>query len=112
NGLSFAVPGSWFPSLGVSMVSLRSADFQRTNEMNDALGTFHEGETAYLFTLAKGLSPRLAIGANVKVVQQTVENFSAGGLGIDAGALMQVLPQLRIGVSAMNLGGPKVTLRA
>src|SRR5262245_30975902 len=62
NSFGFAVPGSWLPSMGLSMVSLSSGQFQRTNEMNDALGTFREGETAYLFTLARGLSPRLAVG--------------------------------------------------
>src|SRR6058998_3173457 len=48
NGLGFAVPGSWLPSFGVSMVSMGSGDFQRTNDMNDPLGTFKNGETAYL----------------------------------------------------------------
>jgi len=111
NGLSFAVPGSWFPSLGVSMVSLRSGEFQRTNELNDDLGTFREGETAYFFTVAKSVSSRLSLGTNIKVVQQTVEDFSAGGFGMDIGAIAQVTPTLRVGVSAMNLGGPHVTLR-
>jgi hypothetical protein len=112
NGVSFAVPGSWFPSLGVSMVSLRSGDFQRTNEINGDLGTFREGETAYLFTLARSVSRRASLGANVKVVQQTVEEFSAGGFGADVGAMLQVLPTLKVGVSVLNLGGPSITLRS
>jgi hypothetical protein len=111
NSFGFAVPGSWLPSFGVSMVSMSSGDFQRTNEMNDPLGTFKEGETAYLFTVAKGISPRLALGANVKLVQQTVENFSAGGVGVDAGAMLQLIPGLKVGLSALNLGGPSLTLR-
>jgi hypothetical protein len=79
NAAAFALPGSRLPSFGLAMVSLRSDDFERTNEMNDALGTFHEGETAYVFTLAKGVTQRLALGVNVKVLQQTVEDFSAAG---------------------------------
>ena len=54
NSFSFAVPGSRLPSIGVSMLSLRSGEFQRTNEMNDQLGTYHDGEMAYLLTLSKG----------------------------------------------------------
>jgi len=111
NGAGFAVPGSWFPSLGVSMVSLRSGDFERTNDINDNLGSFHEGETAYLFTVARAVSTRAALGANLKVVQQTIESFSAGGFGADAGALLQLTRDLRLGVSVLNLGGPSVTLR-
>src|SRR5881296_264424 len=38
NAVSFAVPGSFLPSFGVSMVSLNSGEFQKTNELNDALG--------------------------------------------------------------------------
>lgn len=111
NSLGFAVPGNWLPSFGVSMVALRSGEFQRTNELNDDLGTFQERETAYLITLAKGVSPRLAVGANVKVVQQSIEDFSAGGVGMDLGAIARVTPTLRFGASVANLGGPKVTLR-
>ena len=92
NSFGFAVPGSWLPSFGLSMVSLGSGEFQRTNEMNDDLGSFRDTETAYLFTLAKGLSPRLAVGTNLKLVQQSVENFSAGGYGFDVGAIWQALP--------------------
>jgi hypothetical protein len=111
NSVSFAMPGNWLPSFGVTMVSLKSRDFQRTDEMNNDLGSFGEGETAYLLTLAKGLSPRLAIGANFKVVQQSVEDFSAGGFGADVGALFQVAPSLRLGATVKNLGGPSITLR-
>jgi hypothetical protein len=111
NSFAFAVPGNWLPSVGISMVTLSSGAYQRTNELNDDLGTFHNRETAYLVTLAKGLTPRYAIGANVKVVQQTVEDFSAGGVGFDLGAIAHVTPTLSLGVSAGNLGGPKIALR-
>ncbi|HEY6865960.1 MAG TPA: hypothetical protein VI792_01815, partial [Candidatus Eisenbacteria bacterium] len=111
NGVSLAVPGSRWPSIGVSMLSLSSGDFQRTDALNNSLGTFNEGETAYLFTLGKSLSPKFAIGANVKLVQQTVESFNGGGFGFDLGGILSLTPGLRIGASAMNLGGPSITLR-
>jgi len=50
SGLGFAVPGSRLPSLGIAIVSMRSGEVQRTNDMNDDLGTFRETETAYMFT--------------------------------------------------------------
>src|SRR2546426_1991777 len=111
NALSFAVPSSFLPSFGVSMVSLNSGEFQKTNELNDALGTFREGETAYLFTLAKSLSPGLAIGTNVKLVQQTVESFSGEGFGFDLGAVLSLTPAVRVGAAVTNLCGPSVKLR-
>jgi hypothetical protein len=111
NGFSIAVPGSWLPSFGLSMVSMSSGDFQRTNDVNDALGSFKEGETAYLFTMARGFSPRFSVGTNVKLVQQTIEDFSGGGFGVDLGAMYQLTPQFKVGFSALNLGGPSITLR-
>jgi hypothetical protein len=111
NSVGFAVPGSRWPSFGVAMVSLSSGDFERTNDVNDPLGSFKEGETAWLLSASKALSPKLALGVNVKVIQQTVESFSAGGTGFDMGALYQVTPGLKLGASIMNLGGPKLTLR-
>jgi hypothetical protein len=111
HGLGFAVPGSWLPSFGLTILTLRSGEFEKTNELNDALGTFSEGETAYLFTVSRAFSPRLAVGANLKVIQQTVEEFSAGGFGADLGATYEVIPGLKIGASIANLGGPNLKLR-
>jgi len=111
NAFGFAVPGSRLPSMGITVLSLGSGDFQKTNELNDALGTFREGETAYLFTLSKALSPRFALGANLKLAQQTVEDFSGGGFGVDLGGNLALTPTLRVGASVMNLGGPAISLR-
>ena len=47
NAAGFAVPGSRLPSLGITVVSMRSGEIQRTNDMNDDLGTFRDAETAY-----------------------------------------------------------------
>ena len=112
NSLSFAIPGSRLPSLGVSMISLRSGEFQRTNELNNPLGTFSEGETAYLFSMAKAFSSRFSIGTNLKLVHQSIEDFSGGGFGVDVGGIFQITPTLRIGASVLNLGGPSITLRS
>src|SRR5256885_6584802 len=111
NGFGFAVPGNWLPSFGLTVLSLSSGDFQRTNDMNDPLGTFHQGETAYLLTASKSFSRRLAIGTNLKLVQQTVEDFSGGGFGADLGGWYDVTPWVRVGASLSNLGGPRISLR-
>ncbi len=112
NAASIAVPGNWLPSMGLSMVSLGSGEFERTNELNDPLGSFKESETAYVVTLAKGFSPKFSVGANVKVVTQSIESFSAGGFGFDVGALYDIAPGLRVGGSLFNVGGPTLTLRS
>src|SRR5690242_2297639 len=40
NAFNFAVPGSKLPTFGLSIVSLQSGSFDRTNELNDPLGDF------------------------------------------------------------------------
>jgi hypothetical protein len=111
NGFGFAVPGSWLPSFGLTVLSLSSGDFERTNDMNDPLGTFHQGETAYLLTVSKAFSRKFAVGTNLKLVQQTVEDFSGGGFGADLGGWYDVTPTVRLGASVANLGGPNISLR-
>ena len=111
NSFGFAVPGSRWPSFGVSMVSLGTGDLERTSALNEPLGTFRESETAWLLTGSKAFTPRFAVGTNVKLVQQTVESFSAAGFGVDLGAIAEITPQLKVGISAANLGGPSLTLK-
>jgi hypothetical protein len=110
NAFGFAVPGSRLPSFGLTFVSLGSSEFQRTNDMNDPLGTFKESETAWMLTMSKAFSPRFALGMNLKLAQQTVESFSGGGAGVDLGATYAVTPDLKIGAAVMSVGGPKIQL--
>lgn len=111
NSFSVAVPGSRLPSVGLSILWLRSGDFEKTNELNDPLGTFSESEAAYILTASHGISPGLSVGVNAKLVHQSIEEFSAGGFGVDVGALYELTPTIRLGASILNVGGPSLTLR-
>lgn len=111
NAFSFALPGQTFPSVGISFVTLNSGDFERTNELNDHLGTFKDGNLGVYLTAAKEVSDRVHLGANLKMVRQSLEDFSGGGVGLDLGLMVDLAPQWRIGASALNLGGPNVTMR-
>jgi hypothetical protein len=111
HGLSFAVPGRWLPSLGFTVLMLRSGGFERTNELNESLGTFDNGETAFLFSASKHIGTRFSLGGNVKVVRQSLEEFNAGGFGVDLGGLVNVTPRLRLGFALLNIGGPSLKLR-
>ncbi len=111
NAFNFAVPGNRLPSFGLTVVYLSSGNFERTNELNDPLGTFGEGETAYILSMAKSVNTRLAIGANAKMVRQSVEDFAGTGVGFDLGGLYNLTPAIKVGASVLNLGGPSITLR-
>ncbi len=111
NTLSFAVPGSKYPTLGLSILNLRSDEFQRTNEVNHDMGTFREGETAYVLSASHHVHPRVAIGGNLRVVHQSIDEFSATGMGLDLGLMANAADNVRVGLSAANLGGPNLELR-
>ena len=112
NSFGVAVPGNWLPSFGLSVVMLHSGDFQRTDELNDPLGTFSETETAYTLTMAKAINPHFQVGANIKMVQQSLESYSASGFGTDLGAIVDVGHGLHFGAMAANVGGPSIQLRS
>lgn len=111
NGLSFVVPGSRFPTVGVSVLALRSGDFGKTSDMNDELGTFQEKETAFVLSSSYDVTSFLAVGANLRVIRQSIDDFSDSGFGFDLGALARVTKDLRLGAAVANLGGPTLTLR-
>ena len=111
NGLSFVIPARRLPTVGFTMLSLGSGNFERTNELNQALGSFNESDMAFLVSASKNITPRLSVGANVKVVRQQVEDFDASGVGADVGFMFGLTPRLRVAASVLNLGGPSLQAR-
>ena len=111
SGLSFAVPANKLPTFGLNILYLKSGEFERTNELNQSLGTFSEGDLVMALTASHQIASRWSVGANVKLVRQTLEEFSGGGVGFDLGVVGEIVPGLKLGASALNLGGPTIALR-
>lgn len=112
NSLSFGTPERrMLPGFGLTIISLASGTFEKTNELNDVVGEFEDGETAFLLSASKSLNKRFALGANIKLVRQSIDEFSASGAGVDFGFLFYALPSVTIGASVLNVGGPGITLR-
>ncbi len=93
------------------MVQLSSGEFERTNELNEPLGTFGESDMAFLLSASKNVTPTMALGTNVKVVRQSLEEFSSAGVGFDVGMMFDVSKTVRVGASLLNIGGPSLALR-
>jgi len=111
NGLGFVMPSNRMPTFGLNILYLKSGEFERTNELNQSLGTFAEGDLVMALTAAHQVASRWSLGANVKMVRQTLEDFSGGGVGFDLGLLGEVVPGVKLGAAALNLGGPTINLR-
>jgi len=112
SGIGLAVPARRLPSFGITVLSLRSGGFERTNDLNESLGEFTEGDLAFFLSAAKNITPRLSLGTNVKIIRQAVEDFNATGVGFDLGVLYDITPWLRVGGSIANIGGPTLALRS
>ena len=111
NGISFGMPARRFPSFGVTILNLRSGAFDRRSDLNEPLGDFSESDMAFYLSASKSITPRFAVGTNVKVVRQSIDEFDGAGVGFDLGLIYNVTPSLRLGASLMNLGGPNLKLR-
>ncbi|MGH2570746.1 MAG: PorV/PorQ family protein [bacterium] len=111
HSVGFAMPSQSLPSFGLAVLSLRSGDFERTNDLNEPQGSFQEGEMAFVLSASKNLSRRLSLGTNVKVVRQSIAEFDAAGFGADLGVMFDVTDGVRLGASLLNLAGPSLKLR-
>jgi hypothetical protein len=111
NGFSLARPSYRYPSIGLTTLSLGSGDFEKTNDLNERVGTFNEGDMAFLFTVSQSIGRKFALGTNVKVVRQAIDEFDATGWGADLGLLYDFSPRFRLGMSMMNVIGPNLKLR-
>jgi hypothetical protein len=111
NGLSFTVPARTLPTVGFTMLALNSGGFEKTNELNESLGEFKQSDMAFLISASKAINPKLSVGANIKIVRQTLEEFNASGVGADLGVMYSVTPRLTLGASVLNIGGPTLNAR-
>jgi hypothetical protein len=111
NGIGVVFPFRTFPTLGLSMITLGNDEFERTNELNESLGNFKEGDMAFLLSASKQVHDRVSVGANIKVARQQLEDYDAAGVGADLGVMVDVTQSLRLGASMLNIGGPTVALR-
>jgi hypothetical protein len=111
NTFGAVMPAGRRMGLGLTLLTLGSGEFERTTELNEPLGEFTERDFAGLLTGAVNVTPRWAVGAGVKIVRQRVEDYSATGTGLSLGALGEVTPDLQVGASVANLGGPTLRLR-
>jgi len=111
NCLSVAVPGSKYPTVGLSVLSLRSGEFEQTNSVGGVTGHFREGNIAFVLSAAKRLGSHLMAGAGTRVVRQSIDNFNDTGIGFDCGLLCDITKTFTMGLSVLNMAGPTIKLR-
>lgn len=85
-------------------------EFERTDENWNELGTFRAQETALYFSYARQMTPTLHLGATIKPILSTLDNYKSFGLAMDMGAYYRASNNLfQAGLVIRNVGGQITT---
>ncbi len=101
---AFAVRRSTADVIGAGLGFLNSGDMDRANKYGYTEGYYSSSDLALLFSYARRLNPKLALGANFKIIRERIESASAQAFALDAGAIYELSPKLKLGASLKNLG--------
>ncbi len=101
---AFAVRRDTVSVIGAGIGYLNTGDIERADKYGNASGYYSSSDMALLFSYARVLKPRLSAGATFKIISERIEAASARSFALDAGALYDYKPGLRLGASLRNLG--------
>ncbi len=115
--LSYAHPLSTYQSpanygtIGVAVVNLRSTGFQKTDDLNNPLGSASDTETAGIISYGRRFTGSLMAGINLKLVHQHIDKYSDMGYGVDIGLLYKPYRRCSVGLNLRNLIPPRLKLK-
>lgn len=105
NFVSAAFPIKRMFTMGVSWVGLRINDVEgRSGNSAEPEYYFGNSQNAFFVSFAKSIGSGLALGGNVKLIRNTLDNDAANGLGFDAGAMLRLSNRVSVGVLAQDIG--------
>ncbi len=92
-------------SLGGYVSYLSYGEFTRTDESGTILGEFGGGDLLAAFSIAARRGYNLSLGGTVKLIYESVDEYSASGIAVDLGArYSRYRDRLAFGVAVQNLG--------
>jgi len=103
---AFAYPSREHGTFGFAVTNLHTDNIdRRTQDTDAAVGQFGSSDNAYWLSYGYALSSRLSLGANAKLVHQTLDSSHSNAYAGDGGILYDVAwHDLRLGASVQNLG--------
>lgn len=103
---------NWDATGHLGIQYLNYGDFNATDEVGNVVGQFDAGETAITLGMGKELYERLSVGANVKVISSSLENYDSWGLvGDIAATFHDTSSRLNVVLVAKNIGTQLSTYR-
>ncbi|RMF59633.1 MAG: hypothetical protein D6743_16025 [Calditrichaeota bacterium] len=105
NFFSAALPVNGLFTFGVSWIGLRVDNIEgRSFDTAEPDFTFGTSQNAFMFSLGKSISPVLAVGGNVKLIRNQLQDDSASGVGFDAAVKLRPSPGLSLGLVLQDIG--------
>ena len=101
---AFAVRKSPAYVIGAGIGSLSTGDIERGNKYGYTEGYYSASDLALLLSYARRLKKNLAVGGNFKIIRERIESESGQAFALDAGAVYELSPKLKLGASLKNLG--------
>lgn len=95
-------PVSGIGTFGVGYVRLGSMNFNARDERWTDLGEFNIADQAFILSYGREITSWLAMGLNLKVVNQANFEVSSTGFGIDAGIIWAPSNYVSFGISVIN----------
>ncbi|GEM_PF-1072802 len=108
--LGFVYPLSDKNIFGIGLVTLQSAEIEKTDNFGYTGDKFRESENVFFITYAQELNSRIDAGINLKIVNQEIANFSTRGVGIDLGFKYYSANGKIYGLNLQNLLPPVLRL--
>lgn len=110
---SYAQPALDYGTFGLSLVSLRSGNFdKRAAGTGDSLGSFNLSETALLLSHGFRVNRWWSFGTTLKGVRQEIDTYTGTGYGLDTGAMFHLHPKFQAGLMLDNLVAPQLSLKS
>jgi hypothetical protein len=76
------------------------------NDLTDPQNLFDSLDLAGIISYSQKLTPGIAIGANLKIINQRIDADSAWGFAFDVGGLHNIRKNMKLGWNIQNIGMP------
>jgi tetratricopeptide (TPR) repeat protein len=94
---------------GAGFMRLGTRDIiKRTNYVNT--GSFSYSTWQFLLGYGRTFGSNISVGASLKILNQSLDNFSDYGIGMDFGMKARLYKNLNLGITARNLIPPELSL--
>ncbi|MEW6040951.1 MAG: PorV/PorQ family protein [Elusimicrobiota bacterium] len=104
NWLNFVMPLR-FGSIGLGIINSGVANINGYDENQNFLGKFSYQSTGILLSYGRKIEEIVNAGVNLKIITDSLKDYSRSGYGLDFGALISPAEKLKLGLKLQDIAG-------